>query len=237
MEEITRRGALVEIVLPCYNEADTLPALIGRCLEIQETSLVRFIIVENGSTDDSRSILEKMAGSSLRVLYIARNLGYGNGIHQGLLSTQAPFIGWVHGDMQIDLSILSSLIMGSDAGEKVFIKGMRDGRKFRSRMFTRFMSAYMSLIFGKKFVDINGQPTVFSRSLLDEARNPPADFSYDLYVYALALFHGYSVRRFKVSLIERAEGKSSWNTGIIAIIRLSWQMIRSGHRIKKGILA
>ena len=226
---------LLEIVIPCYNEVDLLPALIEKCLQIQENSLVRFVIVENGSTDNSRAILEKFAIPTLRVIYIPKNLGYGYGVHQGLLATSATLVGWAHGDMQIDFSVLSTLVSGSDLNQKAFIKGLRQGRSMKSRLFTGSMSLYMSLIFGKRLVDINGQPTIFSRSLLAEVKHPPTDFSFDLYIYALALFRGYSVQRFKVLLIERSHGSSSWNTGNIAIIKLSWQMIKSGHRIKKNL--
>lgn len=225
----------VEIVIPCYNESGILPSLIKKCLQIQEASSVRFIIVENGSTDNSRSLLEKMAGPTLSVLYISKNLGYGYGVHQGLLATRAHYIGWAHGDMQIDFSVMPSVVTTADVREKVFLKGLREGRSLKSRIFTLCMSAYMSLIFRRRLVDINGQPTVFSRSLLDEAKNPPTDFSYDLYMYALALFRGYSVRRFHVPLIERTKGKSSWNTGATAVFRISLQMIKSGHQVKKSI--
>lgn len=226
----------VEIVIPCYNEADILPALIEKCLQIQESSSVKFIIVENGSTDNSRSLLEKLATSNLTVYYIPKNKGYGYGVHQGLLATHAPFVGWAHGDMQIDFSLLPSLVTAYAHGENVFIKGLREGRGLKARIFTLFMSTYMSLIFRKKLVDINGQPTVFSRSLLNQVQNPPTDFSFDLYMYALASLCGYAVRRFQVHLVERSRGKSSWNTGNMAIVRLSWQMMKSGHQIKKNLV-
>ena len=48
----------IEIVIPCFNEARNLPGLIQLLEEIVEDSALRFVLVDNGSTDGSAVILK-----------------------------------------------------------------------------------------------------------------------------------------------------------------------------------
>ena len=54
------------IVIPCFNEAATLPTLLSKCSEVVARSdqKLEFIIVDNGSTDETSQIIDKMIMSS-----------------------------------------------------------------------------------------------------------------------------------------------------------------------------
>ena len=44
----------LSLVIPCYNESKNLPLLLNRCKEIAEREdNIEFVIVDNGSTDDT----------------------------------------------------------------------------------------------------------------------------------------------------------------------------------------
>ena len=45
------------------------------------------------------------------------------------------------------------------------------------------MSILETLIFNKILWDINAQPNIFHKSLLNKIENPPDNFLFDLYVY------------------------------------------------------
>src|SRR3989337_2952406 len=76
------------------------------------------------------------------------------------------------------------------------------------------MSFFESLLLGKILFDINAQPNLFHRSFLTHVKNPPQDFSFDLYAYHLAKSKGYSVIRFPVYFGRRQYGESAWNHGV-----------------------
>ena len=44
------------IVIPCYNEQASLPLLIEKIIPLQNDYELEYILVENGSTDNSRGI-------------------------------------------------------------------------------------------------------------------------------------------------------------------------------------
>ena len=76
----------LSIVIPCYNEAGNIPTLINRLESIQydETEV---ILVDNGSTDDTTTVIEKTLfekESFIKSVSIKQNIGYGHGIMSGV---------------------------------------------------------------------------------------------------------------------------------------------------------
>ena len=109
----------------------------------------------------------------------------------------------------------AKLIYESDK-KNIFVKGIRYGRSFNDRFYTIGMSFFCSLILGKFFWDINAQPSIFPSSFFKSWRNPPKDFSLDLYAYYQAKKSGYLVRRFPVKFNKRLYGTSKWNINLIS---------------------
>jgi glycosyltransferase involved in cell wall biosynthesis len=225
---------ILELVIPCYNEASGLDGLLEICIFATQTFPVAFILVNNGSTDESEIFFRKIDLTGIRTISIKTNLGYGDGVKQGLWATTAPYIGWLHADMQINLDkFLHELFKEGFSGD-FFCKGKRIGRKFSQLFFTIGMSSVMSFMFHKPLNDINGQPTIFSSSLLQRLEFAPDDFTFDLFVYLAAKKHGYKIRRIPVAMQERKHGQSSWNTGIWSALKLSRKILTSARKIKSN---
>ena len=53
------------------------------------------------------------------------------------------------------------------------------------------MAIIESIFLGEIFWDINAQPNIFSRDLVDTFNKGPNDYSFDLYYYFIALKHNY----------------------------------------------
>jgi hypothetical protein len=71
----------------------------------------------------------------------------------------------------------------------------------------------------KKMWDINAQPTLFHRSFYEEWKDPPKDFSLDLFAYFMAKRNYLNIKRFPVLFGERAHGISHWNVSFSAKYR------------------
>ena len=88
----------LSIVIPCYNESDSISLLIEKLEPILKKD-IEVVLVDNGSNDDTSITLEKLQLSeNIKVLKLQENLGYGNGIIQGL---KKPLEKLYHGHMQI----------------------------------------------------------------------------------------------------------------------------------------
>ncbi len=209
------------LVMPCYNEAQSLPALVKRavdcakkrCLAPNEFELV---LVENGSKDNSFAVMESLKkdedGSYLKIVRVLKNEGYGNGLFQGLKATCHEVVGYTHADEQCDPDDVFQgwALISKQPGKKVLIKGTRHERAFRDRVISRGFELIASALFLTNLHEINAQPKVFSAELLSVLTQPPKDFAFDLYILLQAKQHGYRFLEIPVLFPPRKHGQSNW---------------------------
>ncbi len=221
---------LLTIVIPCFNEEANIPILLERFnssimnyKKAHNSCEIQLILVNNGSLDHSQDVLNECLpkysfATSVKLL---SNLGYGNGILYGLNYAKSRFIGWTHADLQTDPNdILKALqIIKASRSVNLFIKGKRVGRSLADQFFSDGMSIFESILFMLPLYEINAQPTIFNRNLLDSNINPPKDFSLDLYIYIQAILRQFRIERFNVLFSDRIYGTSSWNLNINSKIK------------------
>lgn len=207
------------IIVPCYNEADNLPNLIARFCEIREAaSDWELILVDNGSKDDTAAVLERELRPSdrsfIRVVTVpSPNVGYGHGIMSGLRAAKGEVLGWTHADGQTpprDVLRAFEILASSRDPKRTFVKGRRRNRPVKDVLFTTGMQAVATAILWESLADINGQPKVFPRALLDLAVAPPVDLSLDLYFLYVARQAGFDVSTIDVDFGDREHGESKW---------------------------
>ena len=78
-------------------------------------------------------------------------------------------------------------------------------------VFTMGMSFFETILLAKPMWDVNAQPNMFSRAFFETWKDPPNDFSLDLYVYFQARCKRLQIHRFPVKFSERLHGVSHWN--------------------------
>jgi len=84
---------VVDVVLPCLDEAAALPWILERM-----PANYRAIVVDNGSTDDSAAVAR--AHGAL-VVHEPRR-GFGSAAHAGLLAATAPIVAFCDADASMD---------------------------------------------------------------------------------------------------------------------------------------
>ncbi|PIU19195.1 MAG: glycosyl transferase family 2 [Elusimicrobia bacterium CG08_land_8_20_14_0_20_59_10] len=243
MTKVPDGGIFCSLVIPCYNEEGNLtPLAEGFAAALGAPSGpgdFELILVDNGSSDGTAAALRALAARFpfLRAVTVPVNKGYGYGITQGLGTARGEYAGWAHGDLQYSPAEIMKAVelLRPARGKKIFLKGLRGARPLTDRFFTAGMAAFESLLFGARFRDINAQPTLFHRSLLEHWDGAPADFSLDLYAYALALGKGFAVKRLALTLGERAHGLSSWNRGFLARLRITVRYVKSSPAVKRAV--
>lgn len=230
------------IIIPCYNEFENIANLINNISSLQNNYDLEYVLVENGSIDRSRQYFkDNVEGKykNIQVVYVEKNKGYGYGLQQGLKAAVGDYVGWIHADLQIppeELMQFFNEIFQHEIYEKIFLKGLRKNRSLFDRFFTNGQSLFNTLLFKRNIYDVGAIPVLFNRTLLDEINidDMPNDFSIELYIYAAALKRGYLPIRFKVKLLNRNTGQSSWNTGLKSKIKQSKRIFFDSLKIKRG---
>ena len=86
---------LVSIIIPTYNYASYLPRAIRSCLD-QSYGMVEVIVVDDGSTDDTRRVVHEMGRS---IFYVFQeNKGVSSARNAGLKLARGEFIAFLDAD-------------------------------------------------------------------------------------------------------------------------------------------
>lgn len=92
---------LVDVVLPCLDEAAALPWVLSRM-----PPGYRAVVVDNGSTDGSVAIAHRHGAPVVR----EPHRGYGAAVHAGLLASSAPYVAVMDCDATMDPGELPALL-------------------------------------------------------------------------------------------------------------------------------
>jgi glycosyltransferase involved in cell wall biosynthesis len=84
---------LVSIIMPAYNEEDFVEEAVESILRQTYQNFI-FIIIDDGSTDKTHTILEKFADLDKRIILYQnpKNIGYTNSLNYGLSLTNSKYI-------------------------------------------------------------------------------------------------------------------------------------------------
>lgn len=103
---------ILSIIIPCYNSG----AYINQCLTSvrqQKLRQIEIIVVDDGSTDETQSIIEKHAAIDSRILHITNITPSGNPgkpRNQALDLARGTFIGFVDSDDWVDREYFSDMV-------------------------------------------------------------------------------------------------------------------------------
>jgi glycosyltransferase involved in cell wall biosynthesis len=212
----------LSVVVPCYNEEKNIPLIVNRFSEALNkcafADVVEIILVNNGSRDQTAAALNseisKSGRKNFKVETVPVNQGYGFGILSGLKVASGDVLSWTHADMQTDpydvIRAFEVYKAETAQGQKIIVKGRRVGRAFGEWAFTLGMSLISSTVLTAFLYDINAQPKLFSAAFFRTLKNPPFDFSLDLFLIYAAKKAGYRVRTIDVTFGKRIHGESKW---------------------------
>ena len=234
----TTKSPVVSIIIPCYNEYDNLMNLLEGIVPLTANFDVEFILVENGSTDDSRKFLQEYVGETLpriHVVYVDKNRGYGYGIKMGIQKASGAYTGWIHADLQVSISELEKFLDQIDTRQiDVFYKARRKGRSLFDQFFTTGQAVFNSILFHEHLKDVASVPMLVPTSLLkNNFMYLTDDFSIDMYVYVKAVKSGLKPVWIPVQLQPRKAGVSSWNRGIASKFKQSKVIFKNSFKVKE----
>jgi glycosyltransferase involved in cell wall biosynthesis len=204
------------LAIPLYNEEALVERValdIRACLRAARIPSA-IVLVNNGSTDKTGSIINRLAAKdeAFLCIHLEENFGYGGGILAGMRQLQTPILGWTWGDGQVDPEVLveayRALIQTGAPLAKARRVERQDGRQRQivSTVYNRIMR-----ILGSKISDANGCPKLFTRESWESIDPCSTDWFLDAEVVLRALELGLAWTEVDAVMHPRQGGHSNVN--------------------------
>jgi glycosyltransferase involved in cell wall biosynthesis len=218
---------LISIIVPVYNEAGTVAAVIDRLLTIDLPVAREIVVVNDGSTDGTREVLEQVEPRPgiLHIVHAARNGGKGSAIRIGFGRATGTVFAIQDADLELDPAQLAMLVQPILAGRTRVVYGSRflAGRPdapWLTIVANRALTAATNLLYGARITDME---TCYKIMAAEVARGLSLEanrFDIEPEITAKLLRGGHHILELPVRFEprSRAQGKKiGWRDGVHAV--------------------
>ncbi len=199
----------LSVVVPFYNEALNIDSFCRELREAVGNLNAEIVLVDDGSTDDSRNLLDNVGASwpSCRILHFPENRGQSAALLAGFTLARAPIIVTMDGDGQNDPRDIPAMLR--ELGSVDMIVGVRSSRKdsWARRAVSRIANSIRSRLLGDNMTDSGCALKVFRREVVPSFIPIRTLYSF---MPALAIAAGFSVTEVPVHHRARHAGTSCY---------------------------
>ena len=234
----------LSIIMPVYNEQATLTEIINRVRTVDLTvdrngvnQLLQgpivlereVVIVDDGSTDGTREILNRLRDEKapdVRVIYHEKNGGKGAALRTGFENATGDILIIQDADLEYDpreyVKLLEPLLEGRAAviyGSR-FMGGPRAAMSLSHTLGNKFLTVLTNVFFGTTLSDMETCYKCFRRDVISNMPLRSRRFEIEPELTAKILKRGYTIFEVPISYNGRAfhEGKKiSWQDGFTAV--------------------
>ncbi len=236
----------LSVVMPVYNEEDTVAEIIRRVRAVDLTVPVGFgsdsgsavhlerdiIVVDDGSTDGTRDILRELKGQAdTTVVYHERNQGKGAAVRTGLHHATGDIVLIQDADLEYDPRDYPLLLQPILENRAEVVYGSRfRGGPTRAMFFwhmvgNRFLTLVTNVLYDSILSDMETCYKVFTRRVAGQIDLKASGWGFDPEITAQILKLGYRIYEVPITYTGRefGEGKKiGWRDGLTVL----WTLVK-----------
>ena len=205
----------LSLVIPAYNEAESLPDLLGNievAIKTHGYYAAEVILINDGSTDATADVLSTLAAESslkIQVIHFKGNRGKAEALAAGFQKATGDIVITMDADLQDDPTEIPKLLEALEKENVDVISGWKYPRKdpLEKRAFSFLFNRVTAMFTGVKLHDMNCGFKAYRAEVVKDLR-----LYGDLhrYIPILAAAAGYAVGEVKVKHHPRQFGKSKY---------------------------
>lgn len=208
----------VSIIIPTYNEFNSLEKLIQQIFENLKTEEIsaEIIIVDDNSPDGTGKLAEKLKNnySHLKVIHRPKKMGLASAVIDGIKISEGEIIGVMDADLSHELKAVPALIKAITKENVDLAIGSRyvQHGKITNWPLIRKITSLVAILLAKPVTKVKDATSGFffiRRSCLDDVKLNPIGFKIGLEIFVKAKYNTF--KEVPYTFTDRKKGKSKFN--------------------------
>lgn len=204
------------IVIPAYNEEQSLKELMPQLLSFCTSNNFRLIVVNDGSEDSTKGLLDSYTEYSFfKAVHHKINRGYGGAIKSGVELAETDYLVTIDADGQHDLRDILRMYQYLEEKDVDMVVGQRDKKGANAyRRFGKMLIRMLAKVLMPIHIhDINSGIKMYSTSLAKKYLPLcPNSMAYSDVITLVFVSQRHMVLEIPVNILERKSGKSTIST-------------------------
>jgi glycosyltransferase involved in cell wall biosynthesis len=221
---------LLSVVVPVYNERNTVAEILRRMREVELPVDREIVVVDDASSDGSDKVLAALEDSTVRLIRHSVNRGKGAAVRSGLEHARGDLVLIQDADLEYDPEDWPRLLAPILKGRARVVYGSRFTGERRNMLFwhwvgNRFLSLVTNVLYNTTLSDMETCYKLFDRRVLEGIRIESDRFEFEPEITAKVLRRGHRIYEVPISYTGREfdEGKKiTWRDGISAL----WALVK-----------
>lgn len=219
----------LSIIIPVYNEIRTVEEIIRRVQSVDVGLDKEIVVVDDGSTDGTRAILDRITSPSIKVLFHEKNQGKGAALHTGFAAATGDILLVQDADLEYDPREYPKLIEPILDGRADAVYGSRFlGGPHRVLFFwhyvgNRIITTLSNMLSNLNLTDMETCYKVFKRDIIRQIQLKSKRFGFEPEITIKLAKLKCRIYEVPISYSGRdyAQGKKiTWKDGLAAIFHL-----------------
>lgn len=146
----------ISIIIPCFNEENTIKIIVDKILE-QKDIEKEIIIVDDGSIDNSKNIIENIKSTEVKAFYHLENLGKGRALRTGFKQATGDIILIQDADLEYNPKDYNKILQPFVKADADVVYGSRflGGEYVRLHYFWHFIANKLLTLATNIFTNLN----------------------------------------------------------------------------------
>jgi len=221
----------LSIIVPVYNERNTIQEILRRVRAVDVGEIVKeIIVVDDGSTDGTGNILKMEEDSTIRIMRHETNRGKGAAVRTALGQATGDFVIIQDADLEYDPDDYRALLAPALKKKAEVVYGSRFTGEHRDMLFwhllgNKFLSLVTNVLYNTTISDMETCYKLFWRPALDGIVIKSNRFDFEAEITAKILKKKIRIYEVPISYAGReySEGKKiTWRDGIAAL----WALVK-----------
>ncbi len=205
--------SLISIVMPVYNEGRHIASSVAKVENILKNANIKyeFVLVDDGSKDDSWAILSEMAEKDpqIRSIRLSRNFGKEAALCAGLDQTNGDAVVVLDSDLQHPPELIPEFVRIWRDEDVDVVEGVKSDRGKENKMYRGLAKLFYGILLRLTGIDLRNASDfkLLDRNVVTAMQEMPEKITF---FRGMSAWVGFTRRRVPFEVKDRVEGSSKW---------------------------